>query len=266
MCIAVFMWETHPLYPFLLFLNRDEYHSRPTEPLGWWEGGEILGGRDGQAGGTWLASSRDGKLAFITNFRELQSIPQAKSRGHLPVRFLQSKKKPIEFAEEVVKEADQYNGFNLILVDLCSTSMVYLTNRPKENGNFVTEVSPGIHVLSNASLDSPWLKAQRLDHNFKEVFAKYAKDELPLKETVAELMMDTTKDNLSMLPGIYPPDFEYNLSAIYIDVTRPQGRYGTRNQSALTMKSNGEVCFYERYLDKDLWKEQTVTYRIEMTK
>ncbi|XWS68349.1 hypothetical protein CRYUN_Cryun04dG0082400 [Craigia yunnanensis] len=222
MCIAVFMWETHPLYPFLLFLNRDEYHSRPTEPLGWWEGGEILGGRDGQAGGTWLASSRDGKLAFITNFRELQSIPQAKSRGHLPVRFLQSKKKPIEFAEEVVKEADQYNGFNLILVDLCSTSMVYLTNRPKENGNFVTEVSPGIHVLSNASLDSPWLKAQRLDHNFKEVFAKYAKDELPLKETVAELMMDTTKDNLSMLPGIYPPDFEYNLSAIYIDVTRPQ--------------------------------------------
>ena len=64
---------------------------RPTEPLGWWEGEEILGGRDGQAGGTWLASSRDGRLAFITNFRELQSIPQAKSRGHLPVRFLQVK-------------------------------------------------------------------------------------------------------------------------------------------------------------------------------
>ncbi|PPR97436.1 hypothetical protein GOBAR_AA23240 [Gossypium barbadense] len=42
-----------------------------------------------QAGGTWLASSRDGRLAFITNFRELQSIPQAKSRGNLPVDFLQ---------------------------------------------------------------------------------------------------------------------------------------------------------------------------------
>ena len=66
------------------------------------------------------------------------------------------------------------------------------------------------------------LQAQRLDQNFKEVLAKYGKDELPLKETVAELMMDTTKDNLSMLPGIYPPEFEYNLSAIYIDVTHPQ--------------------------------------------
>ncbi|XP_022726646.1 transport and Golgi organization 2 homolog isoform X3 [Durio zibethinus] len=159
MCIAVFMWETHPLYPFLLFLNRDEYHSRPTKPLGWWEGGEILGGRDVQAGGTWLASSRDGRLTFITNFRELHSRPHTKTRGHLSVRFLQSKKKPIEFAKEVVKEADQYNGFNLILVDLCSKSMVYLANRPKENGNFVTEVSSGIHVLSHANLDSLWLKA-----------------------------------------------------------------------------------------------------------
>ncbi|XWS39680.1 hypothetical protein CRYUN_Cryun18bG0075700 [Craigia yunnanensis] len=58
-------------------------------PLGWWEGGDILGGKDGQAGGTWLASSREGRLAFITNVKEFQSIPQAKSRGHLPVRFFQ---------------------------------------------------------------------------------------------------------------------------------------------------------------------------------
>lgn len=28
MCIAVFLWQAHPLYPFLLLLNRDEYHSR----------------------------------------------------------------------------------------------------------------------------------------------------------------------------------------------------------------------------------------------
>ncbi|OMO59141.1 ser/Thr-rich protein T10 in DGCR region-like protein [Corchorus olitorius] len=33
--------------------------ERPTELLKWWEGGEILGGRDGVTGRTWLASSRD---------------------------------------------------------------------------------------------------------------------------------------------------------------------------------------------------------------
>ncbi|OMP07522.1 Ribosomal protein L6E [Corchorus olitorius] len=88
----------HLLYPFLCFFNRDEYHSRPTEPLGWWEGGEILGVRDEEAGGTWLASSKDGRFAFFTNFREAECLPQAKSRGLLPVRFLQAAddvKKPL---------------------------------------------------------------------------------------------------------------------------------------------------------------------------
>lgn len=70
-------------FKLIICVNR-----RLTAPLGWWQDGEILGGRDEQAGGTWLASSRDGKLAFLTNVREIKSFPQVKSRGDLPVRFL----------------------------------------------------------------------------------------------------------------------------------------------------------------------------------
>lgn len=55
----------------------------------WWDGGEILGGRDELAGGTWLACSRDGRVAFLTNVREVECLPDAKSRGDLPSRFLQ---------------------------------------------------------------------------------------------------------------------------------------------------------------------------------
>lgn len=134
MCIAVFLWQSHRIYPFILLLNRDEYLSRweqrnpvfvfliliqvlilccsifnhnklrisllfflfffsfyllrPTKPLAWWEDGEIVGGRDTVAGGTWLACTKHGRLAFLTNFRELRCIPDAKSRGDLPVRFL----------------------------------------------------------------------------------------------------------------------------------------------------------------------------------
>ncbi|XP_059654147.1 uncharacterized protein LOC132300884 isoform X3 [Cornus florida] len=161
MCIAVFIWQSHPIYPFLLLLNRDEYHNRPTKPLAWWEGGEIVGGRDGLAGGTWLACTRGGRVAFLTNVREVKKQPLAKSRGDLPVRFLESKKNPMEFAEELVGEADQYNGFNLIIADLCSKTMVYITNRPEEDNLSITEVSAGVHVLSNARLDSPWPKCMR---------------------------------------------------------------------------------------------------------
>ncbi|KAH7574789.1 hypothetical protein JRO89_XS02G0004900 [Xanthoceras sorbifolium] len=289
MCIAVFMWQAHPLYPFLLLLNRDEYYTRPTKPLEWWEGGEILGGRDEMAGGTWLACSRDGKVAFLTNFRELQSIPQAQSRGDLPVRFLKvltldsysckcarnislivvhhrhfrSKKNPTDFAEEFVKEAHQYNGFNLILTDIQSKTMVYITNRPEEGKSFVTEVSPGIHVLTNARLDSPWPKAQRLGNNFRELLDKYGEGELPTKEMVEKLMRDTTKDEHGLLPGIFPPEREYNTSSIFIDTESPLGRYGTRSTSALFVKTTGEVDFYEKHLEKDSWEEETVTFFIE---
>lgn len=74
--------------------------------------------------------------------------------------MLQSKKNPVEFAEELVKELNLYNGFNLILTDLGSKKMVYVTNRPLEDNKFVSYVSSGMHVLTNASLDSPWPKVR----------------------------------------------------------------------------------------------------------
>lgn len=61
---------------------------------------------------------------------------------------------------EIVKEADQFNGFNLILADICSKTMVYVTNRPKGDQAFVTKVLPGIHVLTNGNLDTPWPKVR----------------------------------------------------------------------------------------------------------
>lgn len=72
----------------------------------------------------------------------------------------QSNKSPQEVAEQIVKEADQYNGFNLILVDICSRTMVYVTNRPKEDSVNISEVTPGIHVLTNGGLDAAWPKVR----------------------------------------------------------------------------------------------------------
>ncbi|KAL4585102.1 hypothetical protein LXL04_009716 [Taraxacum kok-saghyz] len=262
MCISVFLWKAHPLYPFLLLLNRDEYHVRPTEPLQWWECGKILGGRDVTAGGTWLASSKEGRVAFVTNVRELNSKAAAKSRGDLPVRFLQSKKTAMEFAEEIAKEADEYNGFNLIIADLLSMDMVYVTNRLKGGKCYITKVSPGVHVLSNASLDTPWPKAQRLEHGFRNLLEEYGEGEIPITDMIDKLMRNTVKDDVSMFPGIYDPDFEYDLSSVFVDPISPKA-YGTRSTSALAVKESGEVFFYETHLENGLWKENTETYIIE---
>ncbi|KAL6531928.1 hypothetical protein OROMI_028291 [Orobanche minor] len=220
MCIAVFIWKSHPRCPFLLLLNRDEYQNRPTTPLGWWEDGEILGGRDGQGGGTWLACTRNGKLAFLTNVREMVKKPnsQVRSRGELPIRFLKGSKSPKEFGEELVGETDRFNGFNLIVADLGSMTMVYITNRPPKDGVSATQVSPGIHVLSNAKLDTPWPKAQRLRCRFEDVVEKHLDAGVSIEGITKILMNDTTKDSdESKLPGIYTPETEYQLSAIFVE-------------------------------------------------
>lgn len=151
------------LPPPLLIINpffNNILCKRETEALRWWEDGETLGGRDLVGGGTWLGCTRKGRIAFLTNFRETSSIPDAKSRGHLPLRYLQSEKSPAEFAQEIEKEASLYNGFNLVVAHVLSKSMFYITNRPLhgDKQHLVTLVSPGIHVLSNANLDSPWPK------------------------------------------------------------------------------------------------------------
>jgi uncharacterized protein with NRDE domain len=71
---------------------------------------------------------------------------------------VQSNKTPLEIATDVAKEADEYNGFNLVLADLTTNVMVYVSKRPKGQPATIQLVPPGLHVLSNARLDSPWQK------------------------------------------------------------------------------------------------------------
>lgn len=143
-----------------------------------------------------------------------------------------------------MKEAHQYNGFNLIVADLHSRTMMYISNRPKGEAVTVQEVSPGIHVLSNAKLDSPWhkvcvcihslsllriqsnalspifMQAKRLGKNFKELFRKCSEEYLPVKE-MQRLMRDAVKADRGSLPRICSLDWEYNLSSIYVEVDTP---------------------------------------------
>jgi len=70
MCLLVVAWMSHPRYRLVVVGNRDEFHDRPTAPLGWWSDHPgILAGRDLRAGGTWLGLARSGRFGLVTNFR-----------------------------------------------------------------------------------------------------------------------------------------------------------------------------------------------------
>ncbi|XP_020574223.1 transport and Golgi organization 2 homolog [Phalaenopsis equestris] len=267
MCISAWIWLDHPKYSLLLLSNRDESHDRPTRPVEWWEGDEkILGGRDEVAGGTWMGCTRNGRIAFLTNFREPEPSSTAKSRGYLTLGFLQSHMSPLEYAEDIAKEATEYNGFNLILADIHSKVMVYISNRPVGEPASVQIVSPGLHVLSNAKLDTPWPKALRLHENFNKLLRRYGEEQIPEKEIVLKLMSDDVKADLNRLPDTgCEPEWEFNLSSIFVDTESNKGRYGTRSMVALSVISNGEVSFYERYLDVNdgEWRDHTVEFRMD---
>ena len=42
-----------------------------------------------------------------------------------------------------------------------------------------------------------------------------------------------------------------------------QGLYGTRNMGALSVKTSGEVSFYERYIENTNWKEHVFQYHVQ---
>ncbi|PKA60100.1 hypothetical protein AXF42_Ash009784 [Apostasia shenzhenica] len=268
MCIAAWIWQSHAKYPLVLLSNRDEYYNRPSRQVEWWGEGDwkILGGRDEVAGGTWLGCTREGRLALLTNFREPNPSSIAKSRGDLTRMFLQSHVSPLEFAEAIAKGAADYNGFNLILADLCSKTMVYVSNRPEGEPASVQIVSPGLHVLSNAKLDTPWPKAVRLHEKFEEFLRNFRDEEIPGKEMVVNLMKDTVKADPSRLPNTgCSSEWEFHLSSIFVEVGSKQVLYGTRSMAALCVSSSGEASFYECYLDMedDKWKDHTIQFHVK---
>ena len=142
MCLIVLAIGQHPEYPLVLAANRDEFHARPTADADWWDDRpDVLGGRDLQAGGTWLAVSRTGRLATVTNFRDAK-LPHSgpRSRGHLVTDFLESHARPDDYLDSV--DEDAYAGFNLIVAD--DDGVAYLSNR--EEGKRILSPLSLIHI------------------------------------------------------------------------------------------------------------------------
>ena len=88
MCLLALALGVHARFPIVIAANRDEFHARPTELLGWWwpaaDAPPVLSGRDLEAGGTWMGLTAAGRLAMLTNIRApSQHDPDAESRGRI---------------------------------------------------------------------------------------------------------------------------------------------------------------------------------------
>lgn len=231
MCLIVVGWRVHRQYPLVVAANRDEFYARPTAVAGRWPDAEqIIGGRDLEAGGTWLGITDGGRFAAVTNVREPGMSKGLRSRGELTRAFLRSDLPAIDFAQKI--EGSEFSGFNLLLGD--GKSLIYCSNRDGPP----RELAPGIYGLSNHVLDSPWPKLVQARQAFTE-----ALDRLPDKSAFFGLLAERTIVPDHALPNTgVSIEWERLLSPVFVS----SEDYGTRASTVLWQRTDGAIEFHEQ--------------------
>lgn len=242
MCILAIAYNVHPQFPLILITNRDEFYNRPTLPIHSWqkEGHpEIIAGKDLEAGGTWLGMHQNGNLGILTNYRDLKNIKlNAPSRGHIITEYLLSGQTAFEYLQQLKTNAQNYNGFNLILSD--NESLYHYSNHTNE----ITRMEPGIYGLSNAVLDTPWPKLVKL----KTDFTKAIEQNNLQPAHLFQILKNQEKADDSALPqtGL---DYQMEKAVSSIFIQTPN--YGTRCSTLLFIQKDKSFKITERLYDQN---------------
>jgi uncharacterized protein with NRDE domain len=244
--LLVLAWRCHPHHRLVVAANRDEFHARPASGLAPWDDApDIVGGRDLQAGGAWLAVDRRGRFGIVTNFREFgRRRRSAPSRGGLIPAYLGADRTPGAHLQSLETDAPGYAGFNLLLAD--ADSLWYASNRADV---FARELPPGIYGLSNEFLDTPWPKLVRVRTTFRALLeSPAAADARALTAALFAMLADREPaPPAEVPPGELSPEWARKLSAPFVlDPT-----YGTRCSTVLTISAGGTLGITERRFGAD---------------
>lgn len=252
MCLIFLSVNNHPDYKLIVAANRDEFYNRKTAAAEYWKDNpEILGGRDLEAGGTWLGITKTGRMSMITNYRDLKNIKSnAPSRGHLVSDYLASRISPELYLKSLEPKDKLYNGYNLLVGT--PDEMWYHSNY-KEG---IQELKNGLFGLSNHLLETPWPKVESGKKRMKEILRRSFKP-----EDFFEMLLDEeiATDNLLPDTGV-GLERERALSAMFI---KSPG-YGTRCSTVVLIDNNNQVFFTERVYDLQTFSfsENTFTFKI----
>jgi uncharacterized protein with NRDE domain len=154
-CLLIALFQVLPEAPLIIAANRDELYERPAVAMTVLREHRprILGGRDLQAGGTWLAVNERGVVAGLTNQPSAAGRdPSKRSRGELPLAFAAQDDAS---ADVPINPAD-YNPCWMLVGDRRSLFSVGVGSGAKAE---VEQLGPGLHILENAPLRARSAKA-----------------------------------------------------------------------------------------------------------
>lgn len=232
MCLIVFAWRPGHSLPLVVAANRDEFHARPSAPLGRWaDAPGVLAGRDIETGGTWMGVGPGGRFAAVTNIRDPAQPLGAISRGTLPAAFLRGEWPAAAYLDELAGRCERYTGFNLLVSD--GRQLGYLNARDRRP----TLLGAGVYSLSNDRLNSPWPKQLKALSLLREHLAE------PSPQALLALLADREQPADAQLPSTgVPLEWERQLSSIFITGQD----YGTRTSTVLLQHADGRRQLIER--------------------
>ena len=240
MCLITFAYKIHPEYKLILAANRDEFYGRATRKAQFWEDEghpDILAGKDLEADGTWMGTTKGRMWSALTNYRDPSwERKDPPSRGHLVLNYLKESESPKQFSKGLVSNTDHYMGFNILVGD--PDEIYHYSNKTDK----LTLIEPGIHGVSNALLNTSWPK---MDWAKKDLERIISKNEFS-NEELFDLLSNSERAPEDQLPdtGI-PEEWEKAVSSVFIKTET----YGTRCSTLLLIDKKDNITFMERRYD-----------------
>lgn len=230
MCTIAILIEAIPGVAIALAANRDELYQRPTRGPGILRDRPlVVGGRDEQSGGSWLAVRADGHFAAVTNQRAYAPPPPAvRSRG-LAVVELAAADDPDRLVDSL--DPADYASMNLVWRSGAAVRVAYF--RHAERSRHIITLTPGMFVLCNDALGSPaFPRADRL----MAALARAAGPTTTWDQAVPAIeraLADHTHFDSGLAPHL-PPPLARALTATCIH----SERYGTRSATLLALAAD----------------------------
>lgn len=253
MCLIFISTNNHPKYKLVIAANRDEFYTRKTASVTYWEDHpEVVGGRDLEANGTWMAMTKTGKVGMVTNYRDLKNInPKAPSRGALVSDYLFNGSDSTDYLKDLHLKASNFNGFNLIVGKI--DQLFYYSNYQSK----IVKLTPGFYGLSNHLLDTPWPKVKKGKKKFQSILEKEEIDQVD----IFELLRDEGTAPDDQLPDTgLDLERERALSAMFIKTPN----YGSRCSTVVLVDNENKVTYSERVYDlkKSDFKQKDFQFEI----
>ena len=229
----------------------------------------------GREGGTWFGLSTKGKVGVLLNI--LVNHPPDKSkkgRGFLVTDFLTSNEESSSYFQPFVTSREDYNGYNLILLEKTANSnrwtTNYFSNHEEESPYFV---QPEIFGLSNSMLSRAWCKVNKGKAVFSTIVRSHQKPDQ--KSEMRAKLLELMNSKVSYLPdpvlekqgeNYLTEELVLQRSAVYVE--SPQINYGTRTNTVVIVDKDGQGEYTERTMvqpvdaDSPSWSTKTFTFSV----